>query len=405
LESTGVGDDLIMWSRPLRIAIQTLASVLALLLMPPHFALGQKPKYEKITIHNDEPRRDVSGAIVDAHDGNLQFFNGRYYLYGTAYGETAGFSINNRFRVYSSADLEHWVYEGELLKAPTDGVYYRPYVVYNAATKKYVLWYNWYPKLWNGQVGVATSESPVGPFTIINPNVHLSQAVDHPGDGSLFVDRDDNAYFVYTVIDQGHAIRVEHLSRDYLSSTGETSAVLAKGCEAPAMFRHEHDYYVLFDSACCFCAKGSGARVFKSSSPLGPYTQLENINRDAEKNPIVHGQQTFVASIPTADGRALIWMADRWGSRPDHIKGHDFQYWTPLTISPDGSIAMLTNTTDWSLSIEVGRKAPPPKKVYAWPQKVDPNPVMIDPCTKAPLSPAEAGEILSTKSVRRGAPR
>jgi hypothetical protein len=128
-----------MWNRPLPHAVQTLAVGLTLLLSPaPHLALGQKPKYEKVTIHNDEPRRDNKGAIVDAHDGNLQFFNGRYYLYGTAYGETAGFSINNRFRVYSSADLEHWIYEGELLKAPTDGVYYRPYVVYNATTKKYV---------------------------------------------------------------------------------------------------------------------------------------------------------------------------------------------------------------------------------------------------------------------------
>jgi hypothetical protein len=394
-----------MWNVPLRNVILMLVAGLTFLSMAPHSALGQKPKYAKITIHNDEPRQDVRGAIVDAHDGNLQFFNGRYYLYGTAYGGTAGFSINNRFRVYSSADLEHWVYEGELLKAPTDGVYYRPYVVYNATTKKYVLWYNWYPKLWNGQVGVATSESPVGPFTIVDPNVHLSQTADHPGDGSLFVDRDGTGYFVYTVIDQGHAIRVERLSSDYLSSTGETSAILAKGCEAPAMFRHDSDYYVLFDSACCFCAKGSGARVFKSSSPLGPYTQLENINRDAEKNPIIHGQQTFVASIPTVDGTSLMWMADRWSSRPDHIKGHDFQYWTPLHISADGSIAILTDTPDWSISIEVGTKASPRKKVYTWPQKVDPNPVMIDPCTKASLSPTEAGQILSTKSGLKVAPR
>jgi len=379
----------------MRPVIRFQLAALLLTLATAGSSLGQKPTYKPITIHNDIPRLDTKGNIVDAHDGNLQFFNGRYYLYGTAYGKTAGFSINNRFRAYSSADLEHWTYEGELLKAPTDGVYYRPYVVYNAVTRKYVLWYNWYPKLWNGQVGVATSDTPAGPFTIADPNVHLSQAADHPGDGSLFVDRDNTAYFVYTVIDQGHAIRVERLSRDYLSSTGEASPVLAKGCEAPAMFRHNNDYYVLFDSACCFCAKGSGARVFKSSSPLGPYTQLANINRDAKNDPIIHGQQTFVATIPTADGSTLMWMADRWGSRPDHIKGHDFQYWAPLSISADGSIANLTDTKAWSLSIQLGAKPSPAKSLYAWPLKPDPNPVTIDPCTKTPLTTVETGAVLS----------
>src|SRR5690242_17874917 len=67
-----------------------------------------------ITVNNVEPRRDVTGEILDAHDGCLQFFNGRYYLYGTAYGRTDGMT-NNDFRVYSSPDLEQWTLEGELL--------------------------------------------------------------------------------------------------------------------------------------------------------------------------------------------------------------------------------------------------------------------------------------------------
>jgi hypothetical protein len=373
---------------------------LALLLLAPELLCAQKPAYRTAAINNEVPRRDTSGSVIDAHDGNLQLFAGRYYLYGTAYGKTAGFSINNRFRAYSSADLEHWTYEGELLKAPTDGVYYRPYVVYNASTRKYVLWYNWYPKLWNGQVGVATSDTPSGPFTIVNPSVHLSQAADHPGDGSLFVDRDGTAYFVYTVIDQGHAIRVERLSSDYLSSTGETSVVLAKGCEAPSMFLHGDDYYVLFDSTCCFCAKGSGARVFKSPSPLGPFTQLANINRDAKGDPIIHGQQTFVATIPTDGGTVLMWMADRWGSRPDHIKGHDLQYWAPLHFSEDGSIQQLVYTPQWAAAVRVGSPPHPAKKLYSWPQRPDPHPLMVDACTHAALSDQEAGVVIGSDSKK-----
>ena len=159
------------------------------LCLPAAMSLAQPAKFRSVTIQNTVPRRDVDGNVIDAHDGCLHFYAGRYYLYGTAYGKTAGYTINNRFRVYSSADLERWTYEGELLKSPPDGVYYRPYVAYNQRTRKYVLWYNWYRKLWDGEVGVATSDTPVGPFTIVNTHVELSQAKDHPGDGSLFVAR------------------------------------------------------------------------------------------------------------------------------------------------------------------------------------------------------------------------
>ena len=361
---------------------------------------AQASAFHTTTIHNELPRLDTSGQIVDAHDGNLQFFAGRYYLYGTAYGKTAGFSINNRFRAYSSADLEHWTYEGELLKAPKDGVYYRPYVVYNSRTKKYVLWYNWYPHLWDGKVGVATSDNPAGPFNIANPDVQLSEAANKPGDGSVFVDNDQTAYFIYTVINLGHSIMVEQLADDYLSSTGKKSDVLAKGCEAPALFRHKDTYYALFDSACCFCSKGSGARVYKATSPLGPYTLAGNANRDSLNAPIVHAQQTYVAALPTPNGTQLMWMADRWGSRPDHIKGHDFQYWAPIEISPDGTISSLAFTPQWALPIRTGSPAHPAKKPYAWPQRPDPHPLKADACTHAVLTDEEAGVVVEGKTQK-----
>ena len=190
------------------------------------------PQYRAVTVQNTEARRDVAGEIIDAHDGGLQFFDGRYYLYGTAYGKSAGFCINNRFRVYSSADLEHWRFEGELIEEQPVGVFYRPYVVYNAKTRKYVLWFNWYPKLWDGAMGVAVSDTPIGPFKIVGLDVKLSQAAAGRR-RSLFVDDDGTGYFIYTVIGQGHAIRVERLTPDYLGSAGATSEILARGCEAP----------------------------------------------------------------------------------------------------------------------------------------------------------------------------
>jgi hypothetical protein len=354
----------------------------------PATAKDQGARWHHVTVSNVTPRRDEKGEIVDAHDGCLHFFKGRYYLYGTAYGKSAGYGFNNRFRVYSSADLERWVFEGELLKAPPGGVYYRPYVAYNPKTRKYVLWYNWYPKLWEGKVGVAVSDTPVGPFTIVNPAAHVAGSRGRPGDGSLFVDDDGTGYFIYTSIDENHAIRIDRLTADFFDSTGETSEVLGVGSEAPAMFRFDDRYYVVFDRTCCFCSAGSGVRVLMGTKPLGPFREQQNINRGKDGNPIVAAQQTFVAQVPTPQGTAFLWMADRWGSRPDGIKGHDLQFWSaPLRFSADGSIAPIENDATWSLEVAQGKAIRTRRIAYTWPRNRDAHEPEIDPCTGTHLPP------------------
>lgn len=371
----------------LRAVSALLVSASALLAVA---AAPSDPAYRVVTVDNTAPRRDIFGVIVDAHDGNLLFADGRYYLYGTAYGNSAGFGINNRFRIYSSPDLEHWTFEGEALNSPPDGVHYNPSVVYNPRTRKYVFWYNWYPTLWEGQVGVAVSDTPFGPFTIVNTRVALTQAGRRPGAGTLFVDDDGSGYYIYTAISDDHAVRVERLTPDFLASTGQVSDVIARGCEATSMLKHAGLYYALFDTTCCFCKEGSGARFYVAANPLGPYTLKGNINRDARGQPIVPAQQASIARIPTREGEALIWIADRWGSRRDGIKGHDLQFWSaPLRFDSAGNILPVEDLPRFSLDLRVA--ATPARhnaRPYIWPRRHDPHPLKIDPCTGAPL-PAE----------------
>lgn len=370
-----------------RLARRCIFGVLVALGVSISCTASEHLRFKRISVDNLRPRRDAHGETLDAHDGCLKYFDGRYYLYGTAYGRTAGYSMNNRFRVYSSRDLEHWKFDGELLQSPPEGVYYRPYVVYNAGTHKYVLWYNWYPALWDGKVGVATSDTPVGPFRIVNTGVKVAGYGDRIGDGSLFVDNNGTGYFIYSVIGQNHSIRIQRLTPDYLGVTSATSGVLAVGCEAPALIRNRDQYYALFGSTCCFCPAGSGVRVFVASSPLGPYTEKGNINRQATGQPRVPAQQTFVAQVLTPSGRVFLWMADRWGSRSDGVKGHDLQFWSPpLRFTADGMIDPIRNTPRWSAVIQVGTKRDVVKFPYSWPKKRDPQPLRIDPCTGAPLS-------------------
>jgi hypothetical protein len=91
--------------------------------------------------------------------------------------------------------------------------------------------------------------------------------------------------------------------------------------------------------------------VRTAQSPLGPYTVHNDINRKTGSI-VVPAQQTFVAQIPTVDGVAYLWMGDVWGSRPDGVKGHDLQYWSPpLVFDGSGMIAAMTKTDTFTLRL------------------------------------------------------
>ena len=328
-------------------------------------------------ISNVKPRRDIHGEIIDAHDGCLEFFAGAYYLYGTRYGNTDGFGKSNRYVCYSSPDLVTWTPHGEILKDAQPRVYYRPYVKFNKLTGKYVLWCNA-----DNHYTVAVADTPDGPFTIQNRQVPVKHG-DTQGDFGLFVDDDGTGYITYSFcppnIDwsvktepiQHHQICVEKLTPDYLGSTMETTEPIAGNVESPALFKRNNVYYLLFDNTCCFGVDGSGARVYTASQPLGPFTYRGNINIQAgsardlpslftepgrgRPDCIIKAQQTDVATLPTSHGSIYIWMGDRWGSRPDGIKGHDFQYWSrPLQFDPDGMIKQLI----WDETITVALTTP-----------------------------------------------
>jgi hypothetical protein len=226
-------------------------------------------------------RFDTEGNAIDAHDGEIRRFGSRYYLYGTSYG--CGYVRLERpvtpwcgYRVYSSPDLAHWSDEGPLFDATTSywqsrcdsGTLscYRPHVVYNAATRRYVLWMNSYDVA--DGYHVLDSASPTGPFTEVRvPTL----AYKHGGDMDLFVDDDGTAYLAYTLTGAGYDQAVEKLDPTYTTGTGEATRIGLRDTEAPSLFSRQGTYYLtLSDPNCAYCA-GTGASYLTAPSPLGPW--------------------------------------------------------------------------------------------------------------------------------------
>ena len=307
-----------------------------------------------VTIHNDAPRVDRNGDIVDAHDGSIARYNGTYYLYGTAYNNQNGLSFSNRFVVYSSPDLVTWTFHGDITTVmdTTPGMYFRPHVVFNPGTKKYVLWYNWYARGtdWAGRFGVATADEPWGPFTVQNPDVTFPQGTS-VGDFAVLSDTDGKGWCVYGWHNGG----VAPLAADYLS-IGSAYSLIGSG-EGFSAFKRGNFYYYLWGKLCCFCSAGSTANVARATVATGPFTSLGDII-----GANIHAQPLGILQMETVTGPQYSYVGDRWQSTPDDLKGHDFIYISePLSFATNGNIApMAAFTNSFTVDLAPGVPSPGP---------------------------------------------
>ena len=317
-------------------------------------------------IDNTVPRRDVTGELMDVHDGNVLEQDGLWYWFGMGYTDCqletgiipprncpgiylefghCGFRTDHAVNLYTSPDLEHWTFVADIFPpgARPEGIYFRPKVVFNQQTSEWVLWVNHlapalspllsYPE---ARFVVATSARPEGPFTVVTEKANIE--ISGGGDFGLLVDpADENgtAYIAYDAWGNNHAVVVERLTPDYHDSYGaqwSSGQISPINNEAPILFFRAGWYYLLYGHTCCFCQAGSGAQAWVAPHPLGPWTDT-----GVEVNPgdwlgrrDIPAQCNAVITITSPPGQTqLLYTGDLWSSAPDKLKSHDIQYWSP----------------------------------------------------------------------------
>lgn len=88
--------------------------------------LCARPAYARpLTFSNDLPRRTVDGHIIDSHSNTIVQVNGTFFLYGEFHADSPGPEGSSsplpKLSVYTSTDLDHWVFGG-LLHNNTPGL-------------------------------------------------------------------------------------------------------------------------------------------------------------------------------------------------------------------------------------------------------------------------------------------
>ena len=312
-------------------------------------------------------RFDAAGDAIDAHDGEIAYFQGTYYLYGTSYD--CGFAWQNKkapfcgFKVYSSPDMVNWTDKGFLFDAQTpvwqtrcNGNTYgcfRPHVVFNQKSRQYVLWINVY----DNQVGfrVFTSSSPLGPFKeVAEPTLAVNATAPaaglNNGDHDTFVDEDGTGYIAYTDWRAKGAIVIERLTADYLSGTGQHVKAVTEGkTEAPALFKRRGIYYVTYSDPNCGYCSGTGTSYRTASSPLGPWSQGTKISENS-----CGGQPSFVSTIKLGADSLFLYGSDLWNNAARNEALANY-YWAPLAFNDDGSIKPMQCLKAYPAPVAAGK--------------------------------------------------
>jgi hypothetical protein len=250
-----------------------------------------------VTFSNVAPRVNMTGAIMNAHDGTTRRYTpgGRFYYHAMGYppcdepGKINGctpciYGRNNSIAVWSSPDLSSgsWTLEAAVYPGPANFprcTYFRSQAVFNAASGAYVLWANvaGCDARPFASYATATAPAPNGPFTFRG---FAGNSTFNMGDFALFVDTDARAYAIVTHGVNGAGPRdmyVFALSSDFLSFDAAVAPVKLPGprlVEAPAMFRRGSTLYALLGGCTCMGKYGGGVAVLTAPTPLGPWKNV-----------------------------------------------------------------------------------------------------------------------------------
>jgi len=340
--------------------------------------------------------RDDQGNPINAHGGGILHHMGIYYWYGE-HRPDKGYITEEGITCYTSRDLYNWKDEGVVMSVSENErspivkgcIIERPKVIFNQKNGKFVMYFHLELKgqgYASAQFGVATSDSPTGPFTYLKSsrvnNGHwplnmpreeqqLTVAIDdHPEwwtpawrkdvnegmfvrrdfkggqmsrDMTLFVDEDKKAYHIYAS-EENLTLHIAELTDDYLNHTGRYIRVAPGGHnEAPAIFKKDGRYFMITSG--CTGWEPNAARLLVADEIMGEWSVMPNPARGEGAERTFESQSTFILPVAGKED-AYIFMADRW--RPGNL-GDSRHIWLPILFK--NGYPLLKWMDNWSLDI------------------------------------------------------
>jgi hypothetical protein len=300
--------------------------------------------------------------LIDCHEGAIIRVGDIFHWIGRAYHGndtgvfgTAGAKFRCGLRAYHSTDLVNWHYDGPALEYPadgwlTEGTWHRPRIIYNAATRKFVLWFfllgippgepAWCKDL------VATADRPEGPYTISGQrNASGKKPIDVSGDVATFLDEDGKGYLGNGDWDRN--LYVFRLSDDFQHMTGEPAVPLQGSKESQyegvCLARYKGKYIVAGSGVVGLAPSETSYAV--ADTPMGPYRAKGLMSENKTWNSQV-GSFFYIR-----ESDRLMALCDQWLIAPDgspvQRSEQSAQLWLPADFDPATETAKLRYVKEW----------------------------------------------------------
>lgn len=325
---------------PLKPAMKvSLARCIFVLSLPlfSHAAASAGP----VSVHSGPPWFDTVGDRINAHGGGVIRVGDTYYWFGESRrGKEASQAIN----CYASKDLKQWEFRGAAFSGTSAGAELRdvnlerPKVIYNKATRKYVLFAH-REKAGDYSLArllIATCDNVDGQYTYV---ADFRPMGNESRDMTVFQEDDSSAY-VLSSTNNNADLAVYRLAPDYLSVASQVTTLLkGEHREAPTVFKRSVDgtaYYYLITSGSTYWAANANLITW-STSLTGPYAPFQVLCNSDTWNTYC-SQSTFVLPVKGTQGTSYVFLADRWKG---HNLGDSRYQWLPIRFKDEHTVAPL----------------------------------------------------------------
>src|SRR3954468_12247291 len=331
--------------RALRRTLLSAIALVGITALPPRAAAAGPQTYQNPL----EPVIPGDGVVESCADPTViqgQKGEGRWYLYCTTDPLNDADRTEEGFRFHlipqlESTDLVHWTYAGDAFTerpsyATATAGLWAPEVEFDQASGKYRLYYAVTDTTLPGggsAIGVATSDSPTGPWThaaspvvephgadccgpdsrrwVYDPEVLRTSGTDHIYYGSYF-----------------GGISVRDLSEDGLHSDPSTqrNVAIANKYEGPEVVEHDGWYYLWVSATDCCRGPLSGYAVFvgRSRSPVGPFLDRSGVDLN-DNEPLEDATDGRAGGSPVIVGNDAPWVGTGHNTVFQDLSG---QWWT-----------------------------------------------------------------------------
>ncbi len=300
-----------------------------------------------VTITNGGYWLDTEGNRIEAHGAGLIRTEDAWYWIGEDKSHNSGtFKAVNCYR---STNLSDWEFRHAIITRDTsieldaaDRIIERPKVIYNDATKKYVMWLHWEGENYaTAEAGVFTSDTVDGDYVQVRhfrPNDRMSR------DDTLFKDDDGTAYFL-SASNENADLSLYDLTDDYTNMKSQMLTLWPDSYrEAPALMKASDRYFMITSGATGW--DPNQAKYSTATSMGGPWSSLANLGDGTTYDT----QSTFVLPVQGTKTTTYVYLGDRW---QDPDLGSSKYIWLPLKLSGGDKLALDYYET-WTLNVTTG---------------------------------------------------